>query len=90
MRSGIKFPCKICENNVTNCDHAIQCDLCDSWVHIKCNDLNCIADLPSLHPNYARSLPVLVSRGLLVNKSKSRSCLAVRYVDLFFSAPLVL
>ena len=60
MRSGIKFPCKNCENNVTNCDHAIQCDLCDSWVHIKCNDLNCIADLPSLHPNYARSLPVLV------------------------------
>ena len=42
MSSAIKFPCKICENNVTNCDQAIQCDLCDSWVHIKCNDLNYI------------------------------------------------
>ena len=29
MSSAIKFPCKICENNVTNCDQAIQCD---SWV----------------------------------------------------------
>ena len=42
MSSAIKFPRKICENDVTNCDQAIQCDLCDSWVHIKCNDLNFI------------------------------------------------
>ena len=42
MSSAIKCPCKICENNVTNSDQAIQCDLCDSWVHIKCNDLNYI------------------------------------------------
>ena len=42
MSSAIKFPCKICKNNVTNSDQAIQCDLCDSWVHIKCNDLNYI------------------------------------------------
>ena len=40
MNSAIKFPCQICENNVTYCDQAIQCDLCDSWVHSKCNDLN--------------------------------------------------
>ena len=42
MSSAIKFPCKICKNNVTNSDQAIQCDLCDSWVHIKCNGLNYI------------------------------------------------
>ena len=42
MSSAIKFPWKICENNVTNCDQTIQCDPCDSWVHIKCNDLNYI------------------------------------------------
>ena len=36
MSSSIKFPSKICENNVTNCDQATQCDLCDSWVHITC------------------------------------------------------
>ena len=42
MSSAIKFPCKICENNAANFDQAIQCDLCDSWVHIRCNDLNYI------------------------------------------------
>ena len=42
MSSAIKIPCKICESNVTNCDQAIQCDLCDYWVHIKWNDLNYI------------------------------------------------
>ena len=42
MSSAIKFPCKICEKNVTNCDQAIQCDLYDFLVHIKCNDLNYI------------------------------------------------
>ena len=30
------------ENNVTNSDQAIQCDVCASWFHIKCNDLNYI------------------------------------------------
>ena len=39
MSSAIKFPCKSCKINGTNSDQAIQCDLCDSWVHIKCNDL---------------------------------------------------
>ena len=42
MSSACKFSCKICENNVTNSDQAIQCDLCDSWVHIKCSGLNYI------------------------------------------------
>ena len=42
MSSAIKFPCKICKNSVTNSDQTIQCDLCDSWVYIKFNDLNCI------------------------------------------------
>ena len=42
MSSAIKFPCKIFENNVPNCDQVFQCDLCDSWVHFKCSDLNYI------------------------------------------------
>ena len=42
MSSAITFSCKNCKNNVTNSSKAIQCDLCDSWVHIKCNDLNYI------------------------------------------------
>ena len=42
MSCAIKFPFKMCENNVTNCDQVIQCDLCDSWAHIKYNKLNYI------------------------------------------------
>ena len=38
MNSAINFPCKICENNATNCDQAIQYDFHDFWVVIKCND----------------------------------------------------
>ena len=31
------FPCKVCYMNcVTDC---IQCDICDSWVHMDCTDL---------------------------------------------------
>ena len=34
------FPCKLCPKTVTECDNAILCDLCQSWVHIKCSHLN--------------------------------------------------
>ena len=34
------FPCKLCPKNVTDNDNAILCDLCQTWVHIKCNHLN--------------------------------------------------
>ena len=40
MSCAVKFPCKICKNNITNSDPAIPCDLCASWLHIKCNDLS--------------------------------------------------
>ena len=35
-----KFPCKICAKNVSENVKAVQCDLCELWVHIKCNNLN--------------------------------------------------
>ena len=35
-----KFPCRICEKNVSDKYKAVQCDLCELWVHIKCNNLN--------------------------------------------------
>ena len=35
-----KFPCKICPKNVQDKDKAVQCDLCELWIHIKCNNLN--------------------------------------------------
>ena len=33
----IKFPCGICKKPVAVSHHAIQCDTCSYWVHIKCN-----------------------------------------------------
>ena len=35
-----KFPCRICVKNVSDKDKAVQCELCEFWVHIKCNNLN--------------------------------------------------
>ena len=35
-----KFPCRICAKNVSENVKAVQCDLCELWVHIKCNNLN--------------------------------------------------
>ena len=32
------FPCKLCPKNVIDNDNAILCDLCQTWVHIKCSD----------------------------------------------------
>ena len=34
------FPCKICAKNVSDKVKADQYDLCELWVHIKCNNLN--------------------------------------------------
>ena len=32
-----KFPCGVCSKNVNENHHAICCDICDQWVHIRCN-----------------------------------------------------
>ena len=34
------FPCKICNSNIKDTDSAAQCDICQFWIHIKCNNLN--------------------------------------------------
>ena len=36
----IVYPCKICHVNVSNKDSVAQCDICQSYVHMKCNKLN--------------------------------------------------
>ena len=36
----LKFPCKVCSLNVKDNDKAILCNICDSWVHMTCNQLN--------------------------------------------------
>ena len=38
--NNIVYPCKICHVNVSNKESAAQCDICQSWVHMKCNKLN--------------------------------------------------
>ena len=39
--SNIVFPsCNISEKSVSDKDHAIQCDICQAWIHLKCNKLN--------------------------------------------------
>ena len=35
-----KFCCRICVKNVFDKDKAVQCNLCELWVHMKCNNLN--------------------------------------------------
>ena len=42
MTSSVKFPCKVCGKNVNDNDQAIQCDLCNYWIHINCNNFNYI------------------------------------------------
>ena len=32
--------CKVCEKQVNTRHHTIQCDICYSWIHKKCNKLN--------------------------------------------------
>ena len=34
--------CRICNKNVNDNDHAIQCDICKFWLHIKFNNLHYI------------------------------------------------
>ena len=35
-----KFPCAQCNKNVGKRHRAVCCDICDKWIHIKCNLLN--------------------------------------------------
>ena len=37
-----KFPCRTCAKNVHDNNKAVQCYLCELWIHIKCNKLNCL------------------------------------------------
>ena len=39
-RSCVKFFCGICNKSVKDNQKAIQCDSCDLWIHIVCNDIS--------------------------------------------------
>eukprot|EP00111_Clytia_hemisphaerica_P012225 TCONS_00035889-protein len=34
----VKYPCNFCQRAVAKNHKGIQCDICDHWVHIKCNN----------------------------------------------------
>ena len=40
--NNIVFPCKLCSKNIDNGDVAMQCDICQFWVHLRCNKLNLV------------------------------------------------
>ena len=35
-----KFPCNVCGKNVRGNAKSVCCDICDNWVHIKCNGIS--------------------------------------------------
>ena len=37
---NVKFPCNLCSKPVANNHRALCCDICDQWVHIKCNNVS--------------------------------------------------
>ena len=39
---NVKFPCRKCEKPVAKNHRAVQCDVCDYWVHIKCNNITAL------------------------------------------------
>ena len=38
--NNLRWPCSICNKNVTQRMKGIKCDTCDKWSHIKCNGLS--------------------------------------------------
>ena len=36
----IQFPCRVCSKAVGDSHRAIECDLCKTWIHIKCNKID--------------------------------------------------
>ena len=36
----VAFPCGVCKRSVASNHRAFQCDICNSWIHIKCNYLD--------------------------------------------------
>ena len=38
--NNLKWPCSICNKNVTNRMKGLQCDTCEKWCHIKCDAMS--------------------------------------------------
>ncbi|WAR28362.1 hypothetical protein MAR_014066 [Mya arenaria] len=40
LNPGPDFPCGSCGNEVLDSDHAVECDKCNTWFHITCQNLD--------------------------------------------------
>ena len=40
--TNIVFPCKLCSGNINDRDAALEFDMCQFWVHLRCNKLNLV------------------------------------------------
>ena len=81
-----KFPCKICVKNVQDKDKAVQCDLCELWIHIKCNNLNYLdyrylqnCDGTSLTMQHQKMVMTL-KKLLLPNIMTLMKCITLKYL----------
>ena len=54
--------CKICTKKVHRNDNAIVCDICNSWVHIRCNKLD-KKDYKSFQDDYDKTFYCLKQGG---------------------------
>jgi len=67
----IKYPCGICEKAVAKNHNALMCDICDKWVHIKCN---CISK--DLYNSY-----ILENNNPLLNESDKSKWICIKCVN---------
>ena len=44
LNCNITFPCEICNTNTKDTDSTTQCDICQFWIHMRCNNLIHIDD----------------------------------------------
>ena len=88
--NNIVYPCKICHLNVNNKDSVAQCDICQSWVYMKCNKLilltTNISKAQMIHDTVSL---IAVTFYLLEHKQIKTSSLPSRQQTLSLKVPIV-
>ena len=88
--NNIVYPCKIYHLNVNNKDSVAQCDICQSWVYMKCNKLilltTNISKAQMIHDTVSL---IAVTFYLLEHKQIKTSSLPSRQQTLSLKVPIV-